>query len=169
MSLTPMAIQKMSFERKLRGYSTAEVDQFLELVAEELATVLGELESVRSERQNLEERLARTEARERDLQETLLRAQKVSEEIVDNAEREAQILVKEAELTADQIVQQSLEQAQDIERRIGELRRMRREMQISFKNALELYTEQLRADVEDEESSAVVRTLRPESGDAAGG
>jgi cell division initiation protein len=86
-------------------------------------------------------------------------AQKVADEIVANSERQAQLVVREAESTADAVVSQALEQATRIEGRIQELRTQRRELQLRFKNTLDIFSRALDADMEDEELAATVHTL----------
>ena len=160
MGLTPLAIGKMKFGHALRGYDQSEVEEFLAQVSDELARALTEIERYREDRDRSDQRLRETEARERELQETLLRAQRVSDEILANAQREAQLLVKEAELTADRLVQQAIEQATGIERGMAELRHRRRELQIKLKNTIELYNRILEADMaEDQERRATIHTL----------
>ena len=162
MSLTPLAIGKMRFAHSLRGYDTGEVEEFLNLVGEEMARVLGDVERLREERDRAESRLRTAEDRERELQETLLRAQRVSDEILANAQREAQLLVKEAELTADRLVQQAIEQTTGIERGMAELRHRRRELQMKLKNTIELYARILEADMaEDQERRATIHPMPP--------
>jgi cell division initiation protein len=162
MSLTPLAISKMKFGHALRGYDSTEVEDFLGLVSEEMARVLGEMERLREERDRSDHRLRQGEERERELQETLLRAQRVSDEILANAQREAQLLVKEAELTADRLVQQAIEQATGIERGMAELRHRRRELQLKLKNTIELYARILEADMlEDQERRATIHPMPP--------
>src|SRR4051794_12038299 len=85
----PLAIGKMKFSHSLRGYDVGEVEEFLGMVGEELATALAAVEKMREERDRSEQRLRQGEAREHELQETLLRAQRVSDEILANAQREA--------------------------------------------------------------------------------
>jgi len=149
----------MHFPRRLRGVDAAEVSNFLELVAEELASRLGQIEKVERENRYFKQRLEETENREHQLQQTLLRAQKVSDEITANAKREGELVVKEAELAADRIVQQAIEQSARIESRIGELRALRRELQVKFKNNLDLFQRILEAEMEDERNTATVLTL----------
>ena len=160
MSLTPLAIGKMRFRRTWRGYDPAEVEEFLSLASEELARALGEVERWQKERERIEGRLRQAEERERELQETLLRAQRVSDEILNNSQREAQLLVREAEITADRLVQSAIEQAQGVERGIAELRHRRRELQLKLRNTLELYERILEADMqEDQERRATIHAL----------
>jgi cell division initiation protein len=159
MALTPLEIQRMRFPQKMRGYEAAEVESFLVLVADELAGRLTQIEKLEHENRYYKQRLEEAESREHQLQQTLLRAQKVSDEITANAKREAELTVKEAEMAADRIVQQAIEQSSRIEGKIAELRVLRRELQVKFKNNLDLFQRILEAEMEDERNSATVLTL----------
>ncbi|HYH44886.1 MAG TPA: DivIVA domain-containing protein [Thermoanaerobaculia bacterium] len=159
MSLTPLDIQKMRFPQRMRGYDTGEVENFLSLVAEEVTGLLAQLEKAERENRYYRQRLEETEHREHQLQQTLLRAQKVSDEITANAKREAELLVKEAEMAADRMVEQAIAQSTRIEGKITELRTMRREVQLKFKNTLDLFQRILEAEMEEERGTATVHTL----------
>lgn len=159
MALTPLEIQKMRFSQRMRGYDAAEVEGFLSVLAEELAARLAQVDKLERENRYYRQRLEETEQREHQLQQTLLRAQKVSDEITANARREAELTVKEAEMAADKIVQQAIEQSTRIESRIAELRTQRRELQHRFKNTLDLFQRSLEAEMEDEQNTAAVYTL----------
>jgi cell division initiation protein len=167
MALTPLDIQKMRFPQKMRGSDPAEVEAFLRLVAEELTTRLGDNDRLTAENRTMRERLGALEERQRDLQDAMLRAQRVSEGLIDSAKHEAENLVKEAELTGDRIVGQAVEQATRYESRISELRAARKEVQFKLKNTLELYGRILEADMQEEQSTATVHTMprarRPQS------
>lgn len=166
MAITPLEIQKMRFSQKMRGYDPTEVEGFLSLLAEELAARVGQVEKLDRENRYYRQRLDETEHREHQLQQTLLRAQKVSDDITANARREAELLVKEAELTADKIVQQAIEQSTRFESKITDLRTARRELQLKFKNTLDLFQRILEAEMEDERSTATILTLPRKRRDA---
>lgn len=159
MALTPLDIQKMRFPQRMRGYDPAEVESFLSLVAEEVTGLLAQIEKSERENRYYRQRLEETEHREHQLQQTLLRAQKVSDEITANAKREAELLVKEAEMAADRMVEQAIAQSTRIESKISELRTMRREVQLKFKNTLDLFQRILEAEMEEERGTATVHTL----------
>jgi len=159
MAITPLDLRKTRFNTKMRGYDPREVDELLALASEELAARLGDVERLEMELRGHRDRLHQAEERQRELQEALLRAQKVAEEIVANARREAELLVKEAELTGDRVVAQALEQATRIEARIGELRTARRELQIKLKHTLEVFERMLESEIEEERSTATLHTL----------
>jgi len=158
-SITPLEVQKMRFAQRMRGYDTTEVENFLSLMAEELTNRLGEIEKLDRENRYFRQRLEEGQQREHQLQQTLLRAQKVSDEILANARREAELTVKEAEMAADKIVQQAIDQSTRFEGKIGELRATRRELQLRFKNTLELFHQILEAEMDDERNTATVLTM----------
>ncbi len=159
MALTPLEIQKMRFSQRMRGYDATEVESFLSLLAEEMTARLAHLDKLERENRYYRQRLEEGEQREHQLQQTLLRAQKVSDEILANARREAELTVKEAEMAADKIVQQAIDQSTRIEARISELRASRRELQLKFKNTLDLFQHILETEIEDERTTATVLTL----------
>lgn len=166
MSMTPLDIRKMEFTRKMRGYDPEEVDPFLELVAEELTEKVAEAARLENETRWLNQRLEDAQRRQKELQESLLHAQKISKEITDSARREAELLVREAQVTAEDMVAQAIERANQVEAKILELRTLRRELQVKLKTSLDLYQRVLAADIEEEQSTAVIRTLprRPAQG-----
>lgn len=158
MTLTPLEIQKTRFTQKMRGYDPREVDDFLELVAEELSGRLGKIEGLEQEVRYYRQRVEEGERREHQLQETLVRAQKVADEITEAAEREARVMVREAEISGDRLVQQATEQASRIESRIDELRLRRRELLLRMRNTLDFFNRVLDEETAEQEK-AVVRTL----------
>jgi cell division initiation protein len=159
MALTPLDIKKTTFSRRMRGFDPEEIGRFQELVAEELSLRLADLARLDQENRTLRQRLEDADRHRQELQSSLLHAQKLSKEITDNARREGELLLREAEVTADTMISQAIEQANRIETKITELRTMRRELQLRLRNSLDLFGRCLETDVEDERSTAIVRTL----------
>lgn len=159
MAITPLDIRKMTFSQRLRGYEPQEVENFLDLVAEELTARLAQAERLERENHELRRKLDEAHGRQEKLQETLLQAQRLSGEITENARKEAALFLKEAEVAADSMVSQAIEQANRIESKIVQLRSQRRQMQLQFKNALDHFAQLLEDDVEDERTTAMIRTL----------
>jgi len=159
MALTPLDIRKQTFAQKLRGLDPLEVEHFLALVADELERRIAEAERMAIENRQLRERKAEADQRERHLQDAILRGKKVSDDMITTSQREAQLLVKEAEIHADKLVTQAMERAQEVENRIQELRTRRKELQIKLRGTLELFAQILDAEMEDERTSNKVQTL----------
>ncbi len=122
MKVLPMDIQRQSFGQKFRGFDPEEVRAYLAIVAEEVASLQGERDRLDQEVQNLKGLLEEHRQREVILKNTLLTAQRVSEEIKENARKQAENVVKEAEMQGDKLVELAQNRAHEVERSILDLR-----------------------------------------------
>ena len=101
--LTPLDVRKKKrdFTKAFRGYEPREVDHFLDTVAERLEEVVKLNLSLRDRVEMLTERLSGQEGRERAVQEALIIAQSLKQNIEDQAQREAEVLRRDAESAAE--------------------------------------------------------------------
>jgi cell division initiation protein len=125
MKITPMDIQRQGFSRKLRGFDRDEVRTFLASVAEELAGLQRERDELEQQVRRLEDVVAEHRERETILKNTLLTAQKAAEDIREAARKEAETLVKQAELQGDRLLELAQSRAHEVERGILDLRAQR--------------------------------------------
>ena len=135
--LTAMDIEKQDFARKMRGYDPDEVQLFLRAVAEEIERVNLENSSLNEEAGVLRQRLDDFKDRERTLQETLVTAQRMSADLKDRSKQEADLLVKEARVKAERVLDQSQDQLQALENEIGRLRLERDAFENRLRAAIE--------------------------------
>jgi cell division initiation protein len=126
MNLTPMDIQRHPFKRKLRGYDPDEVRTYLNLVAEEVAALLQQHAALKQEHEAQRQLLEEHRQRETILKNTLLLAQRVSEEVKEAARKQSEATVREAELRADRLVELAQSRAHEVERGILDLRAQRK-------------------------------------------
>lgn len=122
MKILPMDIQRQSFGQRFRGFDPEEVRGYLTIVAEEVASIQGERDRLDHEIQSLKAALEEHRQREVILKNTLLTAQRVSEEIKENARKQAENIVKEAELQGDRLIELAQSRAHEVERSILDLR-----------------------------------------------
>jgi len=122
MKILPMDIQRQSFGTKFRGFDAEEVRGYLTIVAEEVASIQSERDRFEQEIQSLRAALDEHRQREVILKNTLLTAQRVSEEIKENARKQAENIVKEAELQGDRLIELAQSRAHEVERSILDLR-----------------------------------------------
>ena len=101
MNITPLDITQKQFKKVFRGSDAEEVEAFLALIATEFEALVKEANFLRETNQRRVEEIAEYRSRERALQETLVTAQKASEEIREAARREAEITLSDAELQAE--------------------------------------------------------------------
>jgi len=140
MKITPMDIQQQQFKGKMfGGLDAEEVDAYLQAVS-------GEMEELIRENNDLKERLGRhasqlaeMEAREVQLRETVLAAQRITEEMKANAQKEAHLLISEAELKGERIVAEAERKLMDLNNQIQELRREKVQFESGFKALLDTY------------------------------
>ncbi|HKC14070.1 MAG TPA: DivIVA domain-containing protein [Vicinamibacteria bacterium] len=125
MKISPMDIQRQTFARKLRGFDREEVRTYLSLVAEEVAAVQRDRDTFEQQVQQLHGLIDEHREREVILKNTLLTAQRVSEEIRDNARKHSESVVHEAELQADRLLELAQDRAHEVERGILDLRAQR--------------------------------------------
>jgi len=120
--LTAMDIEKQEFARKMRGLDPDEVQMFLRAVAEEIERLNLENATLREENGSLTQRIDDYEDRERTLQETLVTAQRMSTDLRDRSKQEADLLVREARVKAERLLEQAQDQLQSLENEIGRVR-----------------------------------------------
>ncbi|MHB1844669.1 MAG: DivIVA domain-containing protein [Deltaproteobacteria bacterium] len=137
MKVTPLDIRQKQFQRKLRGHDPREVEAFLELVAAEFEEVVRESISLKDELKRKSAKLDEFHERERTLQETMVTAQKVTEDIKDAAKRQAEVVVSEAELQGEKIVQGAHTRLVQILDEIAELKRQRAQFEAGLRSLVE--------------------------------
>jgi len=128
-----------------------EVESFLSLVGEEiedLARVKSELESrVRAlEAENAEHR-----ERERTLRDTLLSAQRASEDIRGAARKEAELIIQQAEDSSERLTHHALQRSAEIEKAIEDLKIQRTHFRLQVEKSIELVQATLDVDRREDE------------------
>ncbi len=143
MKISPMDIQRQIFSRKLRGFDQDEVRTYLTLVAEEVAALQRERDLLDQEVQNLRLQVEEQRQRETILKNTLLTAQRVSEDIRETARKQADAVVREAEVQADRLLQLAQDRAHEVERGILDLRSQRASLRTDIRGILARLTQLL--------------------------
>jgi cell division initiation protein len=96
MKIAPQDILTQQFGVKVKGFDKEEVKNFMVQVAETLENEIQEKESLKKKMEHANEKLAKFEKREEILRDTLVSAQKFSTEIKSNAQKESELIIKEA-------------------------------------------------------------------------
>jgi cell division initiation protein len=153
MKIFPMDVQRQSFRRVLRGYDREEVRTYLNIVAEEMEDLQRAHASLEQEVQTLRDLVEEHRQREAILKNTLLTAQRVSEDIRDNARKNAEAVIREAEIQADRLLELAQARANDLERGILDLRAHRSGLRTDIRALVTRLTQildlQEEAEVED--------------------
>jgi len=151
MRITPLDIQQKQFPMKFRGFDVEEVYSFLEIIREEMEDLLRENANVKETVQRMENQLKEYRDMETTLRETLLTAQQMVEDYKTNARKEAELLVKEAELRADSLLKEAQEKVLKIHEDIVDLKGIRRHFKEELKRMVESHMKMIEFDKEREE------------------
>lgn len=107
MKLTPLEIKKQRFKKAMRGYDAVEVETFLEKVAEDYDHLLQENVQLHKQFIGCDSELKHYKDVEKTLKQTLYNIQQSSQLSRETSQKEANLIKKEAELTAAQMVEEA--------------------------------------------------------------
>lgn len=157
--LTALDARRYDFGNALRGYDRARVDQFRDQAAEELERLSRSNQELEIKARNFHEQLRAFRERDKALNDALISAQQLRGEIREQAQREAQLIIREAQGDAER----SLEALR------GEIRRAEDELQQLWRNRRS-YVQQLRQLMErqlhDLDSADMVPSPTGQSGES---
>ncbi len=154
MRITPLDIQQKQFPMKFRGFDVEEVYAFLEVVREEMEDLLRENASLKEQVHRAENQIKDYKDMETTLRETLMTAQQMVEEYKTNARKEAELLIREAEIKADAVMKEAQEKVVKIHEDIVDLKGIRRHFKEELKRLIESHMRMMEFDLEREEEEA---------------
>ncbi len=147
MRINPIDIRQQQFGvRMFRGLDPSEVEAFLEDVAEDYESVMKENALLKEQLATLEERTRNLAEREKTLQETLVTTHRLAEEMKAASKREAQLVLREAELSAEKMMEESRAEEAKIHTEILALKRVRRQLVDDLRAAVSRYDRMLARD-----------------------
>ncbi len=150
MRITPLDIQQKQFPMRFRGFDVDEVYSFLELIREELEELLRESASLKEQLGRADVQLQEYRNMETTLRETLMTAQQMVEDYKTNARKEAELILKEAELKADGMIKEAQEKVVKIHEDIVDLKGIRRHFKEEIKRLIDSHMKMLEFDKERE-------------------
>ena len=135
--LTPLDVRKQEFRRSVRGYEPAGVDEFRERVADELDRVLRERAQLDERLRNFHEQLRAFREREKAMNEALVSAQQLRVETKESAQKQADIVIREAEQRAEEILRGARRAEQELSERTRAVERQFNAYVAGFRALLE--------------------------------
>lgn len=152
MKITPLEIKRQQFKKVLRGFDPVEVETFLDMLSNDLEEQLRTTKDLRDRTIELETQLADYKNMEKTLQQTLMQAQEASGRSIENSRKEADLIVKEAELKAAQIVEKARVDFSRIKEEIASLKARKESVISRLKVLLSSELDLIRAlGIDDEE------------------
>jgi cell division initiation protein len=161
--LTPLDIHNQEFRVVLRGYSQDEVDDFLDKVVADFEALLKQNAEFKEELDELRERIEQYRQLETTLHNALVVAQGTAEEVKENARKEAQLIVREAEDEASRRLRTGEARLRELDEQAAQLHREAQAFRAHVRSQLESQLEILRRDLPVPEAKGRIVRL-PEEG-----
>lgn len=146
MPLTPLDIHNKEFGRRLRGYDEDEVNEFLDQIIKDYEAMIRDNKELQNQITGLQERLGHFANIEETLSKTIIVAQEAADEVKNNAKKEAQLIVKEAEKNADRIINESLSKSRKYALEVEELKKQAAIYRARFRTLVETQLDLLTQD-----------------------
>jgi cell division initiation protein len=170
MNVSPLDLRQQRFGTVMRGFDKVEVTSFLMAVAEDYEQALRETDKMRQDLARLEGIISQYREHEKSLQSTLMTAQKLADDIRNNAEEEARRIVRDAQGRSELLLEKTQSRLEDVQREIDGLKLKRRDVETTIestiqtlKNTLEYVREQEARERDDKVLLHRPRQVEPEA------
>lgn len=149
--LTLEQIKNVTFSKARGGYSTAEVDEFIDRCVDTLASVLDERNTANKKMEVLAEKLKEYRSEEDSIRSALVNAQRLGDTIVREANQKAALTGEDAAIKAEKIVKEAEAKAaavldgitDEVKAQEAELQRLKQEVSLFKDRMLSIYREHL--------------------------
>jgi len=142
MKITPLEIRQKDFEKKLRGYDKDEVNAFLQSLSNEWERVIEENKELSIKLQQAEKEVAKLREVESSLYKTLKTAEDTGANVIEQANKAAELHMKETQMNAEGLLNESKNKARAmIEQAEVEARQIIEELQDAVKSIEENHRE----------------------------
>ena len=145
--LTPLEVRqkKGDFRRGMRGYDPELVNDFLDLVADRMEELVKDNMALRDSVEALEAEVVAYREKERALSDALMTAQKLREDARSHAEKEGELMIREARLAAESAREEAVRSLAREEEALRLARARRTQLVQSFRALLEREMRELAA------------------------
>jgi cell division initiation protein len=151
--ITPLDIQQHQFRIKFRGFDIREVDVFLEQIAGSLEATEAEGNGLRDEIRRLNLELRGHREREESFKRAMVNSQQTIEQMKENARKEAELIIADAEVKAEKILNRAHNRLSQLHSDMAELKRQRAQIEVQIRSILEAHSKLL--DIGKEELTAL--------------
>jgi DivIVA domain-containing protein len=164
--LTPLDIRRFDFGTALRGYDKARVDEFRDQVANEVEHLLKQCQELEGKARGFHEQLRAFRERDKALNEALVSAQQLRGDIREQADREAQLVIREARAEGDRLIDQAKSEIRRVESELDQLVRQRRAFLTQLRTTIERQLAEIQAAEAMTAQRPAANTPSPEAGEA---
>ena len=139
MRLTPIEIRRHRFSSRVRGFDRDEVRAFLDMVISDFEDVVRQNAQLRRDNERLTREVESYRSKERNIHETLTTTQGLVDELKQTASKEAELIVAEAEVRGQKILQQAEMYRGEISEEITQMTHIRNRLETDLRSTLQGY------------------------------
>lgn len=125
-----------NFTRAFRGYSPQEVDDFIQDIVDTMARMSDERLRLMKKVQRLEKQLITYAAKDHSLQKTLLTSQKIADDMQEQAQKEAMVIIDTAKIKAEQLTQEARRTLMALEEDIAKAKSVHKQFEETVRTAI---------------------------------
>lgn len=137
MNVSPLDLRQQRFSSAIRGFDKVEVTSFLMAVADDYEQALRETDRLKQEVARLEGIVGGHRDQEKSLQSTLLTAQKLADDMRQDAEEEARRVIRDAQGRSELLLEKTQARLEDVQREIDGLKLKRRDVETSIESIMQ--------------------------------
>jgi cell division initiation protein len=149
MKTTSLDIDSIKLKKKAFGYDTSEVEALRKLASNAINDSAREINRLKEMLAKSMKDLLSHEEREDVLRKTITTAHEMSEGLKENASKEAEIIIAEARVRANEILMQANKRAADIQNEIFLYKRQRIDLEKSLRSILDYHSHILESSVDE--------------------
>lgn len=143
MKLSPLDIQHQEFAAALNGYSKRQVRDFLTRAADSLEVLIRENQQLREELAKRDKKIEELSVAEAELKRAVIAAERIGNEMKQNAKREAELIIQEAEMVKTKIIREAEARLKQNGTEIARLERQSQLFREQFRGLLKAYERSL--------------------------
>jgi len=143
MKITPLDIKQQQFKTRFRGFDVREVDTFLEEIADTVQALIVENSKLKEKIGRLQLESQGYKKREETFKRVMLNSQKVLDEMKTNAKKSADLVIAEAEVKAERILNGAHNRLAQLHEDIAELKRQRLQIELQIRSVIDSHTKLL--------------------------
>ena len=141
MRLTPMDINNKEFKRGIRGYNPEEVDEFLDKIVEDYESLFKENSVLKEKMAAMNERIEHYTKVESTIQNTLVLAQNAAEQAKSVAQKESDMLLRNANDTAQRILDKAHNDVMQVTEEYDRMKQEFIKFRAKFRNFMQIQLE----------------------------
>jgi DivIVA domain-containing protein len=148
--LTPLDVRRYDFGSAFRGYDRERVDQFREQVAEEMERLSRLNQDLDTKARGFHEQLRAFRDRDKAINEALVSAQQLRADMREQAEREAELVLREARAEGDRLLEEARSEMRRLEEQIAATQRTQRSYVAQLRALAERHLAEVSSDIDSQ-------------------